>query len=90
MSEATIAFAEMMRLSRTGLEMTLAQYGAALGVSAQHIHDIEHGRRLPSVALTNSVCEFMGRGALGRADWHRAGARAHGWEIDSSVRERTP
>ena len=52
-----------------------------LGISVQYLHDLEHGRRKPSVSVVNRICHYMGRGPRGRREWHMAGARAHGWEV---------
>lgn len=52
-----------------------------LGISSQYFSDLIHGRKAPSVRLVNRVCEYMGRKAMGRREWHAAGARAHGWEV---------
>lgn len=62
--------------------LTQADMADRIGVSAQFHHDIVHGRRMPSVAYVDKLCEAFGRGPKGRAEWHRAAAREHGWAID--------
>lgn len=57
------------------------QFAESLGYSPQYQHDLEKGRRLPSVAYVNRLCESLGRGPKGRLAWHRAAAKAHGWEV---------
>lgn len=49
--------------------------------SVQYVSDLENGRRLPSVAVVNAICRWMGRGPKGRLEWHLAAARANGWEV---------
>jgi len=73
-----VMLAELQQLAgQSQVEMA-----TAIGVSPQFYHDIMHGRRLPSVAFVDKLCVAFGRGPKGRAEWHRAAAREHGWEID--------
>lgn len=74
-----LSFDEMVRELRSGMEMTQQDFAKMLGISPQYLHDLEKGRRLPSVAVTKKFCKD--RGPNGRLEWHRAGARAHGWEV---------
>jgi transcriptional regulator with XRE-family HTH domain len=74
-----MTFAEMFReVCQRHPQKTIAH---GLGCSVQYVSDLVHGRRLPSVAIVNAICEWMGRGPKGRLEWHQAGARAHGWEV---------
>lgn len=31
--------------------------------------------------VVNKLCAWLGRGPIGQYTWHRAAARAHGWNI---------
>lgn len=53
----------------------------AIGYSVQYVSDLRRGMRLPSVEVTNRICDWMGRGPKGRLEWHQAAARAHGWMV---------
>ena len=76
-----MTFPEMLKETRSGMEWTQAMLGKSLGCSTQHICDLERGSRLPSVALVNVICRWIGCGPKGIAVWHRAGAKAHGWKL---------
>ena len=76
-----MSFAEMLTTIRTGHELSQKELAAALGISPQYVHDLEHGRRLPSVKVIERICDHFRRGPQGRSDWHVAGARAHGWDV---------
>ena len=76
-----MTFTEMLRTVRVDRDMTQQDMAKALKISPQYYHDLEHGRRLPSVAITEAICKYLGRGPKGRLEWHTAGARAHGWAI---------
>lgn len=76
-----MTFVEMLATVLRESEVKRSTFAAGLGVSPQYFSDLEHGRRLPSVSVVNKICAYMGRGPKGRLEWHRAGARAHGWEI---------
>lgn len=52
-----------------------------IGYSVQYVSDLERGRRLPSVAVVDAICNWMGRGPKGRQAWHIAGAQANGWKV---------
>jgi transcriptional regulator with XRE-family HTH domain len=53
----------------------------AIGYSVQYVSDLRRGMRRPSVEVTNKICDWMGRGPVGRRAWHVAGARASGWWV---------
>lgn len=76
-----MAFVEMLRGVRTALEMQQQDFAAGIKISPQYLHDLERGRRLPSVAVVEKICHYLSRGPKGRREWHRAGARAHGWSV---------
>ena len=76
-----MSFVEMLIAARTGRDMTQKDFAEALGFTPQYLCDLEKGRRLGSVEFINRLCDWMGRDQLGRAEWHKAGARAHGWEV---------
>ena len=79
--KSSMTFADMLVEVRTNVEMSQTAFAKALGISPQYLNDLEHGRRLGSVAFVNSLCDLMGRGPKGRKEWHMAGARSHGWEV---------
>ena len=73
------SFQEMVLELRAGMEMTQQTFAKMIGISPQYLNDLEKGRRLPSVAVTDKICND--RGPKGRLEWHLAGARAHGWDV---------
>lgn len=78
---APLSFTEMLRHLLLDGVFTQAQIAKSISVSVQHFNDMLHGRRKPSVNVTNRICEYMGRKTMGRREWHLAAARAHGWEV---------
>lgn len=72
-------FIEM--IEAVNVHHTQKQIADGTGYSPQYINDLINGRRLPSVSFINDLCLWMGRGPKGRLAWHRAGAKAHGWEV---------
>ena len=76
-----MTFIEMIKAVREGRDMSQKELAEALGFTPQYLCDLEKGRRLGSVEFVNRLCDWMGRGPKGRAEWHRAGARSHGWEV---------
>ena len=76
-----MTFQELLKDVRDGLEMNQQTFAQRIGYTAQYLSDIENGRRLPSVRITNAICDYLGRGSEGRRIWHSAGARAHGWDV---------
>ena len=76
-----MSFPEMLLAYRHGAEISQRSLAAALGISSQYLSDLEHGRRRPSVAIVDRICEYLGRGPFGRHEWHFAAARAHGWAL---------
>jgi transcriptional regulator with XRE-family HTH domain len=77
----TREFTEMLAAVVLGMGVTSKHFAECIGISPQYLSDLERGRRLPSVAVVNRICTYMGRGPQGRKAWHLAGARAHGWEV---------
>jgi len=74
-------FREMLREVRVMMEKSQQDFAANLGYSPQHLCDLESGRRMPSVAFVNRLCDYLSRGPVGRRVWHLAGAEAHGWQV---------
>ena len=74
-----MTFSEMLKEVRR--DRTQQEFAKALAISTQYLHDLEHGRRKPSVNVTNRICEYLGRGPKGRLAWHTAAAREHGFEV---------
>lgn len=77
MTELSTMFKEL----REALGIDQKTLAETLGCSSQFICDVEKGRRTPSVAFIDRLCDWHGRGPKGRRDWHVAAARAHGWKI---------
>lgn len=76
-----LSFVEMLKSALAMRDNTLTDAAAAIGISPQYLHDLKAGRRLPSVDVTEKICDWLGRGPQGRTEWHIAAARAHGWKI---------
>ena len=77
-------FREMVSQLRADYGMTLQQFANLITISPQYLCDLEHGRRLPSVRVVHNICDhfIVGSGlVVARREWHKAGARAHGWDI---------
>jgi len=74
-----MTFAEMLRTVRRDRPQNA--FAKSLSISPQYLNDLESGRRKPSVAVTNRICTYLGRGPQGRLEWHRAAAREHGFEV---------
>lgn len=79
MSDATLP--QMLVQLRFVLDMNQKQLAEALGCSPQFICDVEKGKRVPSVAFVDRICDYLNRGPKGRQEWHMAAARAHGWKL---------
>lgn len=73
--------AEMLLAVREGTGESQQDFAAALEISPQYLCDLEQGRRGPSVDLVERICKHLGRGPVGRLEWHAAAARFHGWDI---------
>lgn len=76
-----MTFREMLKEVRSGLELDQRAVAERIGCSVQYVCDLEQGRRMPSVRITNAICEWLARGPKGRREWHAAAARAHGWDV---------
>lgn len=76
-----MTFKEMLIEIRTGYELSQKDMAARIGITPQYLHDLEHGRRLGSVAVVESICKVFERGPKGRKEWHVAAARSHGWDV---------
>lgn len=72
---------QMLVQLRAALDMNQKQLAEALACSPQFICDMEMGRRTPSVAFVDRLCDYLGRGPKGRREWHVAAAKAHGWRL---------
>lgn len=80
-SNSAMTFREMLTTVLDEMELSLTKAAPQIGISIAYLHDLKSGRRLPSVDVTNKICDWLSRGPAGRAEWHRAGAKAHGWNI---------
>ena len=78
---SSLSFPEMLKAVRCGGEFSQSFMAEKIGYSVQYWCDLEKGRRNPSVEFVNRLCNYMGRKQHGRLEWHRAAARAHGWEV---------
>lgn len=78
------SFGDELRFFRQQQDMSQQDFAVRMEVSSQHQSDLENGRRMPSVAYVERLCEKHGRGRFGREHWHVLGARAHGWKAPAS------
>lgn len=81
MSEKT--FTELMAGLLLDGVFTQAEIARAVGVGRPHFNEMLRGRRTPSVNFVNRICVYMGRTMPDerRKEWHRAAARACGWQV---------
>lgn len=78
-----MTLAERVKHLREARKLTQLAFAQALGISAQYLCDLEHGRRPGSVEFVDKVCDWLGctkRSSI-RRTWHLAGARQHGWRV---------
>lgn len=66
---------------RGALKLTQKEFAAKIEVSIQYFNDVVHGRRKPTPALTEKICDVFGQVPRRRRELHWAGARAWGWTI---------
>lgn len=59
---------------------TQQQWARDMGISEQYLCDLKLGRRLPSVAIADTLTELAGN-ERNLMHWHLMGARAHGWKL---------
>jgi transcriptional regulator with XRE-family HTH domain len=52
-----------------------------LDFSEQYVSDLLNGRRLPSLEVIERLCAKLACTIATRRQWHKAGARAHGWKL---------
>ena len=55
-----LTFASNLRAIRQGEELSLAEFAKLLGVSRQHLHDVEHGRKAVSVERAAAWAKLLG------------------------------
>lgn len=79
--EAGITFRQMLADTRKRLNLSQKQMAEALGFTPQYLCDLEMGRRLGSVEFVERMCAHLKCKQPTRLKWHRAGARAHGWDV---------
>ena len=72
---------EMIQDARMSRDLSQKEFAQALGFTPQYLCDLEKGRRLGSVEFVDRVCDWLGQGPICRMEWHRAGARSHGWDV---------
>jgi transcriptional regulator with XRE-family HTH domain len=77
-----MTFIEMLLAVRHNSGTSQQDFARGIGISKQYLCNLEKGRRMPSVAVVEKICRYMGRGPKGRREWHVAGARAQGWQVD--------
>lgn len=66
---------------RAALNLNQKEFAAKIEVSTQYFNDVVHGRRKPTPALTEKICDVFGQVPRRRRELHWAGARAWGWTI---------
>ena len=77
-----------IRYARKSCGFNQKEFAAAVGVSAQHMSDLETGRRNLSPSLADKIHETLckigdwydGSENL-RKTWHQIGARNAGWKV---------
>ena len=74
--EELLALRELSKLSQLGMAIEL-------GISPQYYHDLENGRRMPSVNIVQRITNFcqIGHGKAAIRAWHIMAARTHGWDV---------
>ena len=60
---------------------SLGELSEILGYSRSYIHDVEKGRRMPSVEMIERISNSRLRHPYNRKAWHLVGAREHGWDV---------
>lgn len=63
------------------LNMNQKQLADAMSYTPQYVCDLVQGRRLGSVEFVERMCGLLRCRQPTRLKWHRAGARAHGWDV---------
>lgn len=79
--EIGLPFRTMIVDLRNSKKLNQKQLAEALGFTPQYVCDLEMGRRLGSLEFVERVCEFLKCKQPTRLKWHRAAARAHGWDV---------
>ena len=69
-------FIRLLKRLRGGV--TQVAFAETLGISATYLCDVERGRKNPSIRFVQRLCDHDG---ANRLEWHRAAARACGWEV---------
>lgn len=55
-----LTFASNLRAIRQGEDLSLAEFAKRLGISRQHLHDVEHGRKAVSVERAAAWAKLLG------------------------------
>lgn len=79
--EAADPFRILLLDAMKKLSMNQKQLADAMKFTPQYICDLVQGRRLGSVEFVERICELLKCRQPTRLKWHRAGARAHGWDV---------
>ena len=79
--EVGLPFRELIVDTRQRLKINQKQLAEALDFTPQFVCDLEMGRRLGSVEFVERMCKFLKCKQPTRLRWHRAAARAHGWDV---------
>lgn len=81
-------FCRMLNAMLENLGLSQNLVAGKLGISPQYLSDLKLNRRLPSVAVVDRICKWMGRGPQGSLNWHLCGAAAHGWRVTPAEIQR--
>ena len=79
--EQGLPFRVLLVDAKAKLKMSQKQLAEALDFTPQYICDLEMGRRLGSVEFVERMCKLLQCKQPTRLKWHRAAARAHGWDV---------
>lgn len=67
-------------VKRSGL--TDRAFAAKVGFSPQYLCEVKSGAHPPSKGFVKACCDAIEMSDYDKKLWHRAGAKAHGWEIN--------
>ncbi len=73
-------FRQMLALLKSESGLNGQKLAKMIGISPAYLSDLEAGNRRPSVTVVQKLCELPTEGEM-RLFWHRAAARACGWEV---------
>ena len=74
-------FTEKLKAAIDRSRLTDRGFAAMIGFSPQYLCEVKSGAHPPSKAFVTSLCDTLEMSPYDRKLLHRAGAKAHGWEI---------